>query len=393
MKTRRIVSLFLAVVLMTVMFAACAASEPKPATTTTLGNEPIGPASTTPAATTTPEKPKTEYIGPFGYLQSKFADTHGTACRKAASAVADPLKWTIDFAECNEDQVQMNDKLDMMFTKGYRVVIAGMVQSAGGQVMIEKTEKAGADRYIIFYKNEPNPIEAFTASKQAYFCGSIYQQAGLCEGQAIEKYMKANPDKWDKNKDGVLQYVLLRGPLGNTEANYRSEYAIKYLTDAGIKVDKLFLDTAEWNRAKAMEKMQTWLTALGAKECEAVFANNDDMALGAIEALKAVGYFKADGKLYVPVVGVDATAVGRDAIRDGTMLATSYNNPVALGEATVYLAHALANGLELKKENLGGYAMTNRNREPDAAGKYIWLDYIYVDKDNLSEFEKGYFGG
>jgi methyl-galactoside transport system substrate-binding protein len=378
---------------MAAMFAACAAKEPeKPVTT--LGTEPIGTGSTTttPAATT-PEKPKEENKGPWGYLQSQFADTHATACRKAASKVADPKLWTIDFAEANKDQVQMNDKLDLMLTKGYKVVITGMVSASAGDVMIEKTEKAGADRYIIFYKNEPNPIDKFNASKQAYFCGSIYQQAGEAEGQAIEKYMKANPDKWDKNKDGVLQYIQLVGTLGSMEATYRTTYSIKYLTDKGVKVEKLFEDTAEYNRAKAMEKMQTWLTALGTKQVEAVFANNDDMALGAIEALKAIGYFAPDGKLYVPVVGIDATAVGRDAIRDGTMLATSYNNPIALGETTVYLAHALANGLELTKDNLGGYEMTNRNREPAKDGKYMWIDYIYVDKDNLVEFEKGYING
>ena len=383
---KRLIALSLVLVMFVAVLAGCS-----PTTTTTPPT--TGTTGTTTPATGTPATPKEEYTGPFGYLQSQFADTHATACRKAASAIADPKGWTIDFAEANMDQVQMNDKLDLMLTKGYKVIIAGMVQAAAGDVMIQKTEAAGADRYIIFYKNEPNPIDKFTASKQAYFCGSIYQQAGLCEGQAIEKYMKANPTAWDKNGDGILQYVQLVGRLGSMEAAYRTEYSIKYLTDAGIKVEKLFEDTAEYNRAKAMEKMQTWLTALGDKQVEAVFANNDDMALGAVEALKAVGYFAADGKLYVPVVGVDATAVGRDAIRDGTMLATSYNNPIALGQATVYLAYSLANGLELTKENLGGFEMSNRDRTIDATGKYIWLDYVYVDKDNLVEFEKGYING
>ena len=92
------------------------------------------------------------------------------------------------------------------------------------------------------------------------------------------------------------------------------------------------------------------------------------------------------------VVGVDATTVGRDFMREGALLATSYNNPIALGESTVYLAYALTNGLELTSEIAfeGNYKMSNREREEDINGKYVWLDYVYVDMDNIDEFESVY---
>ena len=113
------------------------------------------------------------------------------------------------------------------------------------------------------------------------------------------------------------------------------------MTDAGIPVEKLAEDTGFWNRVQGQEKMAAFLAAHGDK-VEAVFANNDDMALGAIEALKAAGYFK-DGK-FMPVVGVDATAPAIQALKDGTLLGTVLNDAVNQGQATFNLSYLLAQG-------------------------------------------------
>lgn len=90
-------------------------------------------------------------------------------------------------------------------------------------------------------------------------------------------------------------------------------------------------DTAMWDRVKGQEKMAAFLSSYGDK-IDAVIANNDDMALGAIEALKAAGYFQ-NGK-YMPVVGVDATAPAVQALKDGTLLGTVLNN--AKNKAMLY---------------------------------------------------------
>lgn len=122
--------------------------------------------------------------------------------------------------------------------------------------------------------------------------------------------------------------------------------------------------------------MQAFLASFGDK-IEAVFCNNDDMALGAIEALKAAGYFK-DGK-YIPVVGVDATTPGLQALEEGTFLGTVLNDAKAQGKATFNLAYVLAKGEKPTKENVG-FEITN--------GKYIWVPYQKVTKENLEEMKK-----
>ena len=100
------------------------------------------------------------------------------------------------------------------------------------------------------------------------------------------------------------------------------------------------------------------------------------MALGAIEALKAAGYFTEGGK-YVPVMGVDATEPGKMAIKDGTMLATSLNDAKGQAYATIELCNLLANGETPTEENFS-YTITD--------GKYIWIPYVAVNADNVDEF-------
>ncbi len=127
-----------------------------------------------------------------------------------------------------------------------------------------------------------------------------------------------------------------------------------------------------WDRVKGQDKMATFLAAHD--NIEAVFCNNDDMALGAIEALKAQGYFTGDK--YMPVFGVDATEPGKEAIIEGTMLATSLNDAKNQGFAVVQLCDLLAKGETPTSENLG-YEMD---------GQYVWIPYVAVSKENVDQF-------
>ena len=170
-----------------------------------------------------------------------------------------------------------------------------------------------------------------------------------------------------------MDIVMLQGEPGHQDAIARTKYSVQSLQDAGIKVNILAQDTAMWDRSKAQDKMAAFLGAQGDK-IEAVLANNDDMALGAIEALKAKGYF-ANGK-YMPVVGVDATAPGLQALKDGTLLGTVLNDAKNQGTATLNLSVALAKGLTPSKDNCG-YDITD--------GQYVWVPYKKITKDNMAD--------
>jgi len=168
---------------------------------------------------------------------------------------------------------------------------------------------------------------------------------------------------------------MLKGEPGHQDAELRTEFSIKVLTDSGIKIEKLAEDTAMWDRPKAQDKMSSFIAAYGDR-IEAVFANNDDMALGAIEALKAAGYFK--GGKFLPVVGVDATAPALQALEEGTLLGTVLNDAKNQGQATFNLAYDLAQG-KVPTDASIGYKITN--------GKYVWVPYQKVTKDNYKQFK------
>ena len=138
-----------------------------------------------------------------------------------------------------------------------------------------------------------------------------------------------------------------------------------------------------WRPATPRTRWQAWLSKFGDK-IEVVFANNDAMALGAINALKAAGYFK--GEKYMPVVGVDAIPAGPRRHRAGH--APRYR-PQRRRQAGP--GH-LRSGLRPRPGQGRGHRCRPRSRTrtapPIAKGQYIWVPYVKVTKDNYTQFKK-----
>ena len=299
----------------------------------------------------------------------KFDDTFMTGVRNAISAAAKAKGVKVDIVDSQNSQPTQNDKVDLFITKRMNALAINPVDRTAAGVIIEKAKKANIP--VVFFNREPLP-EDMKKWDKVYYVGAEAAQSGIMEGQLLADYWKANPAA-DKNKDGVMQYVMLKGEPGHQDAELRTKYSIKAIEDAGIKVEKLAEDTGMWDRVKGQEKMAAFLAANGDK-IEAVIANNDDMALGAIEALKAAGYFK--GGKYMPVVGVDATAPALQALQEGTLLGTVLNDAKNQGKATLELAYLLATGKTPTKDNFS-YTITD--------GKYVWVPYAKITKDNMKD--------
>ena len=300
----------------------------------------------------------------------KFDDTFMTGVRNAiAEAAKDKAK--VDIVDSQNSQSTQNDRVDMFITKRMNALAINPVDRTAAGVIVEKAEKANIP--VVFFNKEPLP-EDMQKWDKVYYVGARAEESGTMSGQIIVDYWKSHPEA-DRNGDGVLQYIMIKGEPGHQDAELRTEFSIKAVTDAGIPVEKLAEDTGFWNRVQGQEKMAAFLAAHGDK-IEAVFANNDDMALGAIEALKAAGYFK-DGK-FMPVVGVDATAPAIQALKDGTLLGTVLNDAVNQGRATFNLSYLLAQGETPTSEN-SGYEISE--------GKYVWVPYQMVTPENVKDFE------
>ena len=186
-------------------------------------------------------------------------------------------------------------------------------------------------------------------------------------GQLLVDYFTQNPPEGN-----VIRYVMLQGEPGHQDAELRTIFSLKALEDAGFELVELARDTAMWDRVRGQDKMAAWLAAFG-DEIDAVLANNDDMALGAIEALKAEGYF-VDGK-FLPVVGVDATAPALEALKEGTLYGTVLNDAVNQGAATSLLAIAAATG------DFADYPYEIVDTH------YVWVPYQMVTADNYTDFQ------
>ncbi|MGL4368236.1 MAG: galactose ABC transporter substrate-binding protein, partial [Spirochaetota bacterium] len=293
-------------------------------------------------------------VGPkIGVAIYKFDDTFMSSVRRSIETNA-AGKADMNLVDSQNQQATQNDQIDTFLTQGFKAIAINPVDRTAASVIVEKAKKA--DVPVVFFNREPL-AEDMNKWNKAYYVGAKAEQSGAMQGEIVAEYWKANPSA-DKNHDGKLQYVMLKGEPGHQDAELRTRYSIKAVIDAGIKVDKLAEDTGMWDRVKGQEKMAAFLAAYGDK-IEVVFANNDDMALGAIEALKAAGYFT--GGKYMPVVGVDATAPAVDVLASGTLLGTVLNDGENQGKATFDLVFALAKG-EAPSTTAG-----------TIDGKYVWV--------------------
>lgn len=304
----------------------------------------------------------------IGVAIYKFDDTFMTGVRNAISQAAEG-KAQVEIVDSQNSQPTQNDKVDLFITKKANALAINPVDRTAASVIIDKAK--GANIPVVFFNREPLP-EDMQKWDKVYYVGAKAEESGTISGQLMVDYFKAHPEA-DKNKDGVMQYVMLKGEPGHQDAELRTKFSIQAVVDAGIKVEKVAEDTAMWDRVKGQEKMAAFLAAHGDK-IEAVFANNDDMALGAIEALKAKGYFK--GGKFMPVVGVDATAPALKALEEGTLLGTVLNDAVNQGKATFNIANTLALGQTPDKSNTG-YDIVD--------GKYVWVPYKKITKDNIND--------
>ena len=174
----------------------------------------------------------------------------------------------------------------------------------------------------------------------------------------------------DKNSDGICQYVVLEGEAGHQDSIVRTEYSVNTMVEKGVETEKLGYAIANWNRAQAQTKTAAMLTQFNGK-IELIIANNDDMALGAIDALKASQIPKEE---WPGVVGIDGTDAGLDAVRNEEMLGTVYNDKEGQAQEMLNLAFAIAtNGT---KENI-----------PLIDGKYVRTPYHKVTQDNIEDYE------
>ena len=292
----------------------------------------------------------------------RFNDAFMLRFRNAMSDEAEKAGAEIMIVDGRDDQPTQDAQVDEFIAGGVNVLIINPVDRMASQPIVDKAKSAGIP--IVFINREP-PSEILSTYDKAYYIGAKAEESGVQSGQLVVDYFKSHPEA-DKNHDGKLQFVLLKGQNGHQDMILRSKHSVETIKDAGIEPVELASAIANWDKLEAMKIMNAFIMSIGPENIEAVIANNDEMALGAVEALKANDYNTGNPEMYIPVVGVDANASALEAMDRGEMLGTVLNDADGQGSAAVKLAVMLAEGKDVSGQ------VTD--------GKYIWIPYQKVTR-------------
>lgn len=270
----------------------------------------------------------------------------------------------LTFHHAEGDQNRQIDQVLQLIEDGVDALVINPVDRVSAVYLIRLCRQENIP--VVFINREPLPDDLKTYAR-AYYVGIDPTQQGALQGRAAADYFKAHPEA-DLNEDGVIQMVLLRGEPGHQDTEMRSLYAQRALRAEGMLMEKVGEETALWDKALGQERMSMLLGALGSR-VELVLSNNDDMALGAIDALKAAGYFS--GGRFIPVLGVDATAPALEMVEQGSLYATVQNDASSQAQAAVDLVLLLAAG---QTPNADNYAFPMDN-------KTVYLPSVVITKE------------
>ncbi len=240
----------------------------------------------------------------------------------------------VEIYNASGSQSTQNEQVESMIKEGYNVICINLVDRTDPTTIIDAAEKNNVP--VIFFNRELVEEDLGRWDK-LYYVGAEAFESGIMEGELAAEAFEER-EELDKNQDGIFQYIVLEGEVGHQDSIVRTEYSVNTIIQKGVPVEKLGYAIANWNRAQAQTKMSQLLEEYGDK-IELVLANNDDMALGAIDALKAQNIPQKD---WPAVVGIDGTDVGLEAVRDGEMIGTVYNDKEGQAASMLELAYTLA---------------------------------------------------
>ena len=286
-----------------------------------------------------------------------FEDTYLASVREALDQSLTQAGVTCQDYDAKGSQAAQTEQIQAAIAEGISALAVNIVEAGNDeatQAIVDMAKEAGLP--LVFFNRSVSENIVSVYDKAAYV-GTDYTMAGHMQGQMVGDYLAANYDALDLNGDGMISYVLFKGQEGNAEANARTKYSVEdadaVLSAAGkpalsfYNSSKYLVDqTGAWSAEQGQDYMETILTQYSEADgnmVELVIANNDAMALGAIEALQAAGYNDGTGKT-IPVFGVDATDAAKEKIADGSMTGTIKQDAVGMAEAISTISRNLIAG-------------------------------------------------
>ena len=244
------------------------------------------------------------------------------------------------FSDAKGDVALQVQQIDDFINQGVDAIILNPVDTQGVLPMIQAAKNAGIP--LIFVNRKPEvPLTGAMS-----YVGSDSALSGKMQIEELAKLM---------NYRGNI--AILMGALSNEEARERTR-AVEVFVAQHKNMKVIEKQTAKWQRNEAVDVVSSWL--LNGRSINAIVANNDEMAIGAIMALNQAK------KKDVMVAGIDGTPDGLQFIKNGEMVVTVFQDAKAQATGAVRVANALIN--KQKTDN------------------YHWIPYQTVTRANYEQF-------
>ena len=284
----------------------------------------------------------------IGVAMALFDDVWLTLVRDAMT------KWAkshpdveLTIVDANNDSAKQTGQVENFLAQGMNAVVILPVDTAATGPMTKAVVKAG--KPLVYVNRKPSNLP-----KDVVYCGSNSIEAGIMNMEELGKAM-----------GGKGNVAILMGELSNEAAVGRTDGIKKVVKEKFPDIKVVREQSGNWKREQGKTIMENWLAS--GQEINGVASNNDEMALGALQAIKATGKL---GK--IPVGGTDGSRDALASMDKGELNNTVFQDPVGQGEEAVNAAYLL-----VKKE-----------RNPKVVDGNIWIPYQRVTKENYKSFMK-----
>ncbi|NLK59315.1 MAG: substrate-binding domain-containing protein [Tissierellia bacterium] len=187
----------------------------------------------------------------------QYSDTYTSTVRSALEKYAGEMNLDLNLQDAQNNQGMQNDQIPNVISRGVDVILMNIVDTGAAANVIDQAK--AADLPIIFFNREPEDIGVYATYDQSRFVGTKKEDAGIIQGDMIAELWNTDVAKYDRNGNGKLDYVMLHGGLDNAEAIARTEYSVKTIEEAGIEVNEIGMQIANWDSEKAKNAMDAWL--------------------------------------------------------------------------------------------------------------------------------------
>lgn len=307
------------------------------------------------------------YVGIACYDQGDIFISNLIQCFKNElnSQKGDSYDVMVTVRDAVGSQRTQNDQVKEMIDEGCNILCINLVDRTDPSEIIDCAKEKNIP--IIFFNREPVAEDMMQWDK-LYYVGAKARQSGQMQGE-IAADLILKDKSIDKNHDGKIQYVVLEGEMGHQDAIVRTDSSVETILAKGIKMEKLSYEIANWKRAQAQNRMEQLIRQYG-NTIELVLSNNDDMALGALDSYRLMGYTKDDMPM---MLGVDGMQEALEAVKDGRLTGTVYNDKEGQAQIMAAIVFASVSG-----KGLDGINFENLTE--------VYLPYQKVTIDNVDHY-------